>query len=398
MPVKILRIVYDWPPPWSGLAPAPYEMSAAQVKLGHEVSVFCGRWPFAGAIEAPPGVKVKSFIREPLAGTLNLTTSVVMFLSYLLWRRKNDVDIIHSHGHFAIWIYWYRSFLQKKRPKAKELQTPMVVRFHNTVKGRWEKMKAEKKPIKWMSENVSWPLALKSDQWAVQVADICIFVSEDIRQDAIKYYGADPNKCYVIESAVNTELFKPVVFEEILKTRGEMGIKSEHKVMLNYGVMVERKNIHVLIQSLIHLPQKYVLLLVGPAATGDYKTKLDTIISKYDLSDRIIRIGYTPYPQIPIAIQASNLLVLPSDWEGFPKVVMESLACGVPALASGFKAQNEIEGLVYLKDVTPEGLAKQVQEVMESDVKVDLNTIRGHYSWNIMARKIDQIYAKVMGR
>ena len=46
--MKILRIVYDWPPPWYGLAPAPYEMTVAQTKLGHTIDVFCGRWPRAG--------------------------------------------------------------------------------------------------------------------------------------------------------------------------------------------------------------------------------------------------------------------------------------------------------------------------------------------------------------
>ena len=49
--MKIARIIYDWPPPWSGLAPHPYELTLAQLKLGHEVEIFCGRWPHAGGFE-----------------------------------------------------------------------------------------------------------------------------------------------------------------------------------------------------------------------------------------------------------------------------------------------------------------------------------------------------------
>ena len=40
--MNILRLVYEWPPPWDGLAPGPYELTEAQQKLGHDVVVFCG--------------------------------------------------------------------------------------------------------------------------------------------------------------------------------------------------------------------------------------------------------------------------------------------------------------------------------------------------------------------
>ena len=185
--MNILRIVYDWPPPWNGLAPAPYEMSVAQSKLGHKISIFCGRWPFAGEVEEISNVKTFTLLREPLPGLLSITISPLLFVYYLYWRRKLEVDIIHSHGHFAIWIYWYRRFLKNRFPDAKELKTPLVVHFHNTFKGRWEKLKEQDKPIKTISKTISWPLGVRSDTWAAEVADACIFVSKDLRQEAIKY-------------------------------------------------------------------------------------------------------------------------------------------------------------------------------------------------------------------
>jgi glycosyltransferase involved in cell wall biosynthesis len=396
--MKILRIVYEWPPPWHGLAPAPYEMTSAQVKMGHEVDVFCGRWPFSGPIEKLSGVKTHTFIRELLPGTLNITISPLVLFYYLFWKGRKKVDVIHSHGHFAIWIYAYRVFLKKFFPKAKELQIPLVVHFHNTVKGRWEKLKGQKKPIKWVSKKISWPIAQKSDMWAVSVADACIFVSGDTRQEAIKYYGADPARCFVVESGVNVKLFTPVGPEELVKTREEMGLKPGDKVILNCGAMVERKNIHLLIESLNFLPREYKLLLVGPEAPPEYKDKLKDAIVKYGLGDRIVRVGYTSYPQIPIAFQAADVFVLPSEWEGLPKAVMESLACGVPVLASGFKAQNDISGLIYLTDLDPEIIARKIQEVLEDGVTVDLGFVRSHYSWNVLAKKVEQIYAKVLSR
>ena len=397
--MKILRIVYDWPPPWGGLAPAPYEMTSAQVKLGHEVDVFCGRWPFSGPIEKLLGVKLHPFIREPVAGTLNITTSLLVFAYYLFWRFKNKPDIIHSHGHFAIWIYAYRVFLKRFFSRAGELKIPLVAHFHNTVKGRWEKLEESDKSIKIISKRLSWPLAQMSDKWAIKCASACIFVSSETKNEAVEHYGADASKCFVVETGVNTELFTPTHPEEKIKTREELGFTLHDKVILNNGATVERKNIHLLVESLRFLPDDYKLLLVGPHGEENYESKLLDVTSKYDLGHRLVRVGYTPYPQVPIAFQIADVFVLPSEWEGLPKVVMQSLACGVPVLASGFEAMQKIAGLVYLKrELTPENIAKQIQEVVEGNVLVDLNFVRGNYSWHLMAKKVDQIYARVLNR
>jgi len=59
--MKILRIVYDWPEPWVGLSPHPYELTVAQIRMGHEVTIFAGKWPHSGEIQKPKGVEVVGF-------------------------------------------------------------------------------------------------------------------------------------------------------------------------------------------------------------------------------------------------------------------------------------------------------------------------------------------------
>ena len=394
--MNILRIVYEWPPPWDGLAAAPYEMTSSQATMGHKIDIFSGRWAKAGSIEELPNVKLHTFFREPVGGTLNLLISPIMFFYYLIWRRKNSPDIIHSHGHFGIWIYWYRKFLKKHFPHAKELKTPLVVHFHNTVKGRAESLEEKGVKVKLISKYLAWPLAEKSDRWAVACADAMIFVSTPIKDEAIKFYGADSAKCFVIETGVNVRLFSSIGSEEKFKTRQDLGLLENDKVILNHGAMVERKNVHLLVEALRFLPRIYKLLLVGPVSDNDYEEKLKETMNTYHLEDRVVRIGYTPYPQVPIAFQASDIFVLPSSWEGFPKVVVQSLACGVPVLASGFKAAQEIGGLFYLESSTPEAIAQKIQEIVEAKSQVDIGFIRTHYSWDNMARKVQGVYDKLV--
>jgi glycosyltransferase involved in cell wall biosynthesis len=393
--MNILRIVYDWPPPWNGLAPHPYEIAVAQVKLGHKVTVFCGRWPRSGSIEQPRGVEVKSFIREPVPNTVYFTTSLLMFVHYLKWRRRNKPDVVHTHGHFAIWIYFYRLMLKKINKRANELQIPLVVHFHNTVAGRAYTLGKKEHSVKFLSRYLGWPMAKWSDRMSVVVGDALIFVSEETRNEAIKYYNADPQKCHVIETGVNTEFFRPIGPDEKDKTRRDLDIDPSEILILSHGVILERKNIHLLVDAMRFLPHKYKLFLSGPIPDKSYQNKINDIIFNNGLRGRVIMTGYVPYPNAPIAYQASDLFVLPSDWEGTPKVVIEALACGVPCLVSGFKLSEDIEGLFYLDGLTSRQIADQITELVAKQPRVDVSKIESMYSWRIRAREIDKVYEQI---
>src|SRR3989344_4182201 len=395
--MKILRIIYDWPPPWQGLAPHPYELTKAQVGLGHKFVIFCGHWPKAGQREKVDSVEFSTFVREPLPGTLTLTSSVFLFFYYLWWRfdKNHSVDLIHAHGHFAIWIYLYRFILQKIFPHSRELSTPLVVHFHNIAAERERAAEEKNMEVKSYSKWLSWPMEKFANMLAAKTASACIFVSDENKKNAVDLYKADPNRCFVVESGVNPELFKPVGAEEKEKSRNELSLDRLDRVIVNHGVMVERKNIHILIEAMKYLPNIYKLLLVGPGER-DYLEKLNKMIDDLQLKDRIIRAGYTPYPQTPIAFQVSDLFVLPSSWEGFPKVVIQSLSCGTPALVSGFKAQEEITGLFYLESLEPEQIANQIRQIVENPVNVNRFFIESKYSWKRKALQVEEIYTKLV--
>ena len=390
--MKILRLIYDWPPPWDGLAPHPYELTVAQLKLGHQIDIFCGRWPKAGPIESPVGVNVHPIIREPFPGAIFFTSSVFVFIKYLFWRKRNSCDVIHCHGHFAIWVYLYRKLLKKYFPWSKELKTPLIAHFHNTARGRWNSLVADGKQIKSVSRNFSWPLAEFSDKCAVAAASVCIFVNEETKNDAVKYYGADASRCFVVESGVNTDLFVPAGDEEREKARKELDLDMLDKVILNHGAMVDRKNIHLLVEALSFLPQNFKLLLVGPGDSA-YQQVLSEKIKELKLDERVIRVGYTPYPQIPIAYQVADIFCLPSSWEGIPKVVMQGLACGLPCLVSGFKLSEEVRGLYYLENLEPQNIANKIQEIVARPRDVDTAKITIRHSWDKRVQDIDKIYA-----
>ena len=389
--MKILRIIYDWPPPWQGLAPHPYEITVFQTKLGHEVSIFCGRWPKAGAIIEPKGCKVYPIIREPFKGAIFFTSSIILFFKYLFWRKSHKTDIIHCHGHFAVWIYVYRAFLQKHFPWVKELKTPLIVHFHNVAKSRWVSFEEKKKPISPISKYFVWPMCVFSDKMAIKTAAACIFVSRKNKEDAIKYYKADPKRCFIVETGVNSDLFIPTNQVEREKSRKELGLDRFDQVLLNHGVMSERKNIDLLIKTLALLPDPYKLILAG-TGSDNYMEKLSDLMDKHNIKDRVILMGYIPYPEAPIAYQISDVFILPSEWEGLPKAVMQGLSCGVPCVVSGFKLSREIQGLYYLEDTKPKLIAEKIKEIIDNKPIVDIDKVKNYYSWDSRVKEIEKIY------
>lgn len=394
--MRILRIVYDWPPPWGGLAPHPYEITRSQAQMGHRIDVFCGRWPRSGKIELIQGVALHPFFREPLPNTMFFTTAVQMFFKYLSWIGRNDIDLIHVHGHFGIWVYYHRKFLQRFRKNSPILSIPLVAHFHNTVEGRKRKLEEANSPIKPLSKFIGWPMARFSDKLATEVADALVFVSEETKKEAIEFYGADETKCFVVETGVNTSTFSPVALHEREKTRKDLQLENVDKIILNHGLMVPRKNIHLLVESLKYLPNEYKLFLAGPFVDKDYTYAIDELIRTLKLKHRVILSGYTPYPEIPIAYQASDIFVLPSSFEGLPKVVMQGLACNVPCLVSGFKVSTEIRGLYYIKELTAQGIAKDILEVVNSHDSVNVEVVNSLYSWTERVKELEVVYKFVM--
>lgn len=397
--MKILKITYEWPPPWVGLVAHPFELTKSQARKGHEMYVMSGRWPRNGPVVEPQGIKLIHFLnnsslpfRTPAQGLMAITVAPLVLLRYLWWRRTNQIDLLHCHGHFAMWVYWYRNFLANYFPRSKELRVPLIVHFHNTVEGRWRALNETGKKLNFLTEKLDWPLALMSDKFAVKNADALVFVSQQNLDEAIEYYDADPNKCFLVESGVNPDLFIPMGQVEREKIHKDLGLDAEDKLIVNIGMMVERKNIHLLVESLLHLPPKYKLLLAGPTPDLDYKDQIDEFIKNHGLKDRVLFSGYQPYPDVPILYQGADIFVLPSSFEGTPKVVMEALACAVPVLGSAFKLSINVPGIFYLDEVTPKSIAENIYKIVEPTVFVDRDKFVSTYSWDSRAQLLEPIY------
>jgi glycosyltransferase involved in cell wall biosynthesis len=144
----------------------------------------------------------------------------------------------------------------------------------------------------------------------------------------------------VVFNGVDTTVFRPVEPDRKPELRGRLGLNPDRSLVLFVGRFVEKKGLDILLRMARHRPAiRWAFAGWGhldPRAWG-----LPNVIVFSDLNG----------PSLAPLYQASDLLVLPSKGEGFPLVIQEALACGLPVVCSAETAGADAAVTPFLSAV-----------------------------------------------
>ncbi len=147
-------------------------------------------------------------------------------------------------------------------------------------------------------------------------------------------------------NGINTEHFNKNyttnIVENRLKKRSELGIEPNDFVYCFIGRLAEAKGIAGLCEAFLNLNKEYSntkLLLVGPIETANSKLS-DTTVELINQNKNIVYPGRAE--DIRPILNLSDCFVFPSYREGFPGVLMQAGAMGVPIIASDIGGNNEL--------------------------------------------------------
>jgi teichuronic acid biosynthesis glycosyltransferase TuaC len=169
-------------------------------------------------------------------------------------------------------------------------------------------------------------------RWAVDECDAIITVSRSLK-NRLRDLGTSESKVTVLRNGVDLEMFRPLDRREV---RGQLGIAGA--LLLSVGNLVEPKGHDLAIRALTGIPEaKLIIIGRGPAGRS-----LRALAAALGVGDRVGFIDNLPQAELVRYYNAADALVLASVSEGMPNVVLESIACGTPVVATGTGGAMEI--------------------------------------------------------
>ncbi|MEA2418202.1 MAG: glycogen synthase [Thermoleophilaceae bacterium] len=179
-------------------------------------------------------------------------------------------------------------------------------------------------------------------------------------------------------------------------------------VLLYVGRFTEVKRVPLLIRAHASARERFarpapLVLLGGFPGEWEGEHPLETVRATGDPD--VFLAGWRGHEDLPQGLNAADLLVLPSVHEQFGAVIVEAMACGLPALAIDAHGPAEIveageTGLLVPPD-DEAALADALVEAENADRERRrqgaraYEVARARYSWPALARGLAEVYGEV---
>ena len=225
------------------------------------------------------------------------------------FKEHNDFDVVHLHSSSK--NFWVLKYAKKYGINTR------ISHSHNIAF-------QSKNPLKIFVGNIFKPLLIKysTDYFACsKEAGIWLFGDKIVNSDKFK----------VIKNGVDIDKYK--YNSEIRNNiRKEYNIKDEEVLLGNVGRFTNQKNHLFLVEifnDLLKQNDKYKLMLVG---IGELENDIKAKLEEYNILDKVIFTGFKT--NVNDYLNAIDLFVLPSKYEGLPLVLIEAQANGLKCITS----------------------------------------------------------------
>ena len=227
--------------------------------------------------------------------------------------RRLEYDAVHSH-------YWLSGLAGREFSRA--VDAPHVVTFHTLSRIKTQSRPGEQEP----------PVRQRSEEQVVADADSVIAFSAHERDALVRLYDGDARRIRLVPCGVDLERFHPLGRAE---ARGRLGLNG-HKVLLFVGRIEALKGLDLLINTAAHLDSDDVqVLVVGSDADGSGDVaRLRQMADDLNIAEAVEFVGRVPQERLAWYYSAADVCVVPSYYESFGLVALESMACGTPVVAS----------------------------------------------------------------
>ncbi|HIP34801.1 MAG TPA: glycosyltransferase family 1 protein [Methanothermococcus okinawensis] len=386
--MRVAIVTWEYPPIMvGGLSVHCKGLAEALVKIGHSVDVITVGYDLP-EYENINGVNV--YRVRPIKHRHFLTW--VLLMGSALEKKLgllgiDNYDVIHCHD----WMTYTVGSSVKHL-----LNKPYIQSIHSTERGRCGGIYSEDSKV---INELEW--------WSTYESHAIITVSHSIKEEICSLFQVPWDKVNVIYNGINPEEFDIYMDErEKEKFKMSIGVKPDEKMILFVGRLVYQKGVEYLIRAAPRVLEKYPNSKVVIAGSGDMRGYLENLAFQLGCRDKIIFLGFVNGDMLKKLYKSADVTVIPSVYEPFGIVALESMAAGTPVVASGVGGlkeiiQHEYNGItVYPQD--PNSIAWGIDRVLSDEglrewiVKNAKRNVYSKYSWEAVAKSTVDIYNKVM--
>lgn len=317
----IAILVNHFPPKWlAGTEIATYNLAEHLAKRGHEIHII------TSYDEGLPNfTKENGFYVHRIAWPkIKILGVIVFWLNVVFTVRKIKPDIVHVQSiGSGVPAYLIKKILKKPY----------------TVWGRGSDVYLPGRFIR-VTRNL-----------VLQNADAILVLTEDMRKKMTEFTSRN---IYIVPNGINLEQFND---------RSQNLVKNgSTKNILFVGRLHPVKGVQYLIEAMEYVLKKVPncnLILVGD---GVDRARLETLSVQLGIKKSVHFVGIVPHEKVRIFMQQADIFVLPSLSEGFPGVILEAMACGLPIVAT------RVGGVV---DIVNDGSNGYLVDVKDSKTVAD---------------------------
>tara|TARA_B110000037_G_scaffold128752_1_gene146286 strand:- start:6 stop:1160 length:1155 start_codon:yes stop_codon:yes gene_type:complete len=327
--------------------------------------------------------KVELIIVKNLVRPINPLRDIMAFIKINSLLKRLSPDIVHTHTSKAGIIGRIAAWFNK---------VPLIVHTVHI--------------LPFLNVNLLIKiLYISLEKIVAKVTHKFINVSVGMKEASLKYKVGIPSKHSVIYSAFDTHIFKDAkkslnLYESLFQEK----ISENIKIILMIGAFEKRKRHKELVDIFYNICNNYpntILLLVGD---GKLISEVKNYVKKLKLEQKVIFSGFRNDPEKFIAL--ADICILNSVREGLPRVVMQYIAGGKPAIVTNLPGieeiiKNDINGQVFDMH-NPKVLYDKLSDLLSNNEKLIRLTSGAKKTdvsnWSIenMGKKIEDLYNSVL--
>jgi D-inositol-3-phosphate glycosyltransferase len=226
------------------------------------------------------------------------------------------------------------------------------------------------------------------------------FATSDWMKGWWQWTGVTPDRISLIPLGVDTTVFRP-----IRDARARLGIDNKSPIVL-YAARLSRENgADVTLRAVARLRQTIPGLQLHVLGDGPEKVALQRLASQLEIANSTLWHGWVDFHDLPVYYSAADVLAFSGFSGGTPRVLLQAMACGTPAVASAiggivdhvrhgqtgllFRAGRVEEMAIHIESLLADPrMARQLGQAGKAYV-------HSQVAWNVLVPRIREIYGEV---